>query len=246
MATISPSFSHLPFLSIRCLNVKHVPGILIRSKRSNQPASRQIRGRCSIVTSVRRSCTTITRPSEKAIGKRLRNDATGVTELPEDHIWPRFKLQIHLGKCNLGRLLATHIENSEDDAGELRYAMCDVEVHCAELDASARAIARASAAPATTAAAVTAITTTRAWTTDAARKYERATDTAGADARATVRGIARARAVADASARAIARASAAPAQPRWALRETCAQQGPRGLLAVCRCGTDRAAHVGGV
>ena len=27
-----------------------------------------------------------------------------------------------------------------------------------------------------------------------------------------------------------------------ALRETCAQQGPRGLLAVCRCGTDRAAH----
>ena len=31
-----------------------------------------------------------------------------------------------------------------------------------------------------------------------------------------------------------------------ALRETCAQQGPRGLLAVCRCGTDRAAHVGGV
>ena len=36
-----------------------------------------------------------------------------MTELPEDHIWPRFKLQIHLGKCNLGRLLATHIENSE-------------------------------------------------------------------------------------------------------------------------------------
>ena len=31
-----------------------------------------------------------------------------------------------------------------------------------------------------------------------------------------------------------------------ALCETCAQQGPRGLLAVFRCGTDGTAHVGGV
>ena len=55
-----------------------------------------------------------------------------MTALPEDHIWPRFILRIYLGKCNLGRLLAKHIEDPEDDADALRKAMRDVE-ECTEL-----------------------------------------------------------------------------------------------------------------
>ena len=70
---------------------------------------------------------------------------TEMAKLTEDHIWPRFVSQTHLGKCKLGRLLARHVEDPGDDADALRKAMSDVEdctellpptAHCAKLEAA--------------------------------------------------------------------------------------------------------------
>ena len=70
---------------------------------------------------------------------------TEMAKLTEDHIWPRFVSRIYLGKCELGRLLARHVEDTGDDADALRKAMSDVDdctellpptAHCAKLEAA--------------------------------------------------------------------------------------------------------------